>query len=66
MKHIKQAFKGKYSPALIGIVIHGEFGYSFGGWGCREDKPRINAEICEDCFKPIEKKWNELLTLIRK
>lgn len=66
MSRINGILKGKHTPALIGVVIHGRFGYSFGGWGCREEKPMINAEVCEDCFRPIESKWRELVALIHK
>ncbi|MEN9389664.1 MAG: hypothetical protein RLY61_748 [Candidatus Parcubacteria bacterium] len=66
MARIRQAFNGAYSPGLVGVVVNASMGYSFGGWGVREDKPLISAEVCIECFNEIEGKYNDLLEALIK
>lgn len=45
-------------PALMGIQV--SMGYSYGGWGLRQDREGITAEVCEECFKKIETAYDGL------
>lgn len=48
-------------------ILWGDFGYSIGGWGHRQNfMHSFSGEICDECFNAIKIKINELNETIKK